>query len=113
VFVSTHLISEFEGLIDEFTIIENGRSVLSLDADTARDRYRKVYARFAEALPPLEELGARVINTRGREVEVLVNGNVGDVLARLQARGPESLSTESLTLEEIFVATLHPGQMVA
>src|SRR5215831_9691721 len=33
VFVSTHLISEFEGLIDEFTIIENGREVLALDAD--------------------------------------------------------------------------------
>ena len=26
VFVSTHLISEFEGLIDEFTIIEQGRN---------------------------------------------------------------------------------------
>src|SRR5258706_1609644 len=47
VFVSTHLISEFEGLIDEFTIIDNGREVLSLDADGARSRYQKVYARFA------------------------------------------------------------------
>ena len=47
VFVSTHLISEFEGLIDEFTIIDRGREVLSLDADTARERYLKIYARFA------------------------------------------------------------------
>ena len=47
VFVSTHLIAEFEGLIDEFTIIEHGRDVLTLDADTARERYQKVYARFA------------------------------------------------------------------
>src|SRR5690349_7300975 len=31
VFVSTHLISEFEGLIDQFTIIEHGREVLSLE----------------------------------------------------------------------------------
>src|SRR5437016_12262472 len=31
VFVSTHLISEFEGLIDQFTIIERGRDVLMLD----------------------------------------------------------------------------------
>src|SRR3954467_8034382 len=38
VFVSTHLISEFEGLIDQFTIIEGGRDVLTLDADTARER---------------------------------------------------------------------------
>src|SRR3989338_5374254 len=39
VLVSTHLISEFEGLIDEFTVIEAGREVLTLDADVARHRY--------------------------------------------------------------------------
>ena len=48
VFVSTHLISEFEGLIDQFTIIERGRDVLTLDADVARERYQKIYARFAD-----------------------------------------------------------------
>ncbi len=47
VFVSTHLISEFEGLIDEFTIIENGREELTLNADEARSRYKKIRARFA------------------------------------------------------------------
>ena len=47
VFVSTHLISEFEGLIDEFTIIENGREALTLEADEARSRYKKIRARFA------------------------------------------------------------------
>jgi ABC-2 type transport system ATP-binding protein len=38
VFVSTHLIAEFEGLIDEFTILENGRAVVSIGADEARSR---------------------------------------------------------------------------
>jgi len=47
VFVSTHLISEFEGLIDEFTIIEHGKNVLTLPADVARERYQKIYARFS------------------------------------------------------------------
>src|SRR5262245_43988508 len=32
VFVSTHLISEFEGLIDEFTFIDQGRELLAMDA---------------------------------------------------------------------------------
>jgi ABC-2 type transport system ATP-binding protein len=41
VFVSTHLISEFEGLIDEFTIIDRGREVLTLGADAARGRFEK------------------------------------------------------------------------
>jgi ABC-2 type transport system ATP-binding protein len=51
VFVSTHLIAEFEGLIDEFTIIDRGRNVLTLGADEARGRYQKVYARFAAEWP--------------------------------------------------------------
>jgi ABC-2 type transport system ATP-binding protein len=109
VFVSTHLISEFEGLIDEFTIIENGREVLALDADTARARYQKVYARFAKDLPVLDLGAARVLRKSGRDVEVVVNGNAADVTARLRAHAPETLTTESLTLEEIFMAALQPG----
>jgi ABC-2 type transport system ATP-binding protein len=113
VFVSTHLISEFEGLIDEFTIIEQGRQVLTLEADAARARYQKVYARFASEPGTLDLGGARVLRQRGREYEVLVNGNAADVLARLQARSPETITTEALTLEEIFVTTLQPGVVTA
>lgn len=40
VFVSTHLISEFEGLIDEFTIIDGGRNVLTMESDAAREQHR-------------------------------------------------------------------------
>ena len=113
VFVSTHLISEFEGLIDEFTIIEQGRQVLTLDADAARGRYQKVHARFASDPGSLDLPGARVLRQRGREYELLVNGNAPDVVARLQARSPEAITTESLTLEEIFVATLQPATVGA
>jgi hypothetical protein len=34
-------------LIDEFTIIEQGRELLTMEADAARDRFRKIRARFA------------------------------------------------------------------
>ena len=112
VFVSTHLISEFEGLIDEFTIIDNGRSALTLDADAARSRYQRVHARFPEARPRLDlalGLAAASVRMRGdREVEILADGNVDDVIARLRAHAPEAVTTESLSLEEIFVSTLQP-----
>jgi ABC-2 type transport system ATP-binding protein len=109
VFVSTHLIAEFEGLIDQFTIIEQGQAVLTLGADAARDRYQRIYARFSDDPGALDLAGAHVVRRQGREVEVVVSGNAVDVMARLSARSPESLSAESLTLEEIFVATLQPG----
>jgi ABC-2 type transport system ATP-binding protein len=109
VFVSTHLISEFEGLIDEFTIIERGRAVLTLDADTARERYQKVFARFASAPTAAALRGVRVLRQRGREVEVVVNGNVSSVVERLRASAVETLTTEALTLEEIFVTAVQPA----
>ena len=112
VLVSTHLISEFEGLIDEFTIIDRGRNVLTLDADTARERYQKVHARFASDPGPLVLPGARVLRHRGREIEVMVDGNAALVLELLRARGPEALALEALTLEEIFVSTLQPQEAV-
>ena len=113
VFVSTHLISEFEGLIDEFTIIDRGRAVLSLEADTARERYQKIHARFAGDPGPIELPGARVLRRDARSLEVVVNGNSAQVFERLRAYSPETLDTEALSLEEIFVSTLQPGGVVA
>jgi ABC-2 type transport system ATP-binding protein len=113
VFVSTHLISEFEGLIDDFTIIEQGREALTMTADAARERYQKIYARFGGEPGAIDLAGARVLRRGARDIEVIVNGNATAVLERLKARSPEALTTESLTLEEIFVATLQPGGGVA
>jgi ABC-2 type transport system ATP-binding protein len=113
VFVSTHLITEFEGLIDEFTIIDNGRDVLTLEADAARERYRKIYARFAQEPANLELPGAQAVRRRGREIEVLANSDAEGLVDRLRAHSPESLVSEALSLEEIFVATLQPGAAAA
>jgi ABC-type multidrug transport system ATPase subunit len=108
VFVSTHLISEFEGLIDEFTIIDRGRDILTLEADRARERYQKVYARFPSAPASFDTAGSLVLRQSGREVEIVAAGNSEDVLVRLRAYAPDTLTVESLTLEEIFVSTLKP-----
>ena len=110
VFVSTHLISEFEGLIDEFTIIEQGRAVLTLEADAARDRFQKIHVRFASDPGALNLEGARVLRRHGREMEVLANGDASSLIDRLRSWAPEVVTTEALTLEEIFVATLQPGR---
>jgi ABC-2 type transport system ATP-binding protein len=108
VLVSTHLIAEFEGLIDEFTIVDRGRDVLTLEADAARARFQKVYARFPGDSPRLDVRGARVLRHRGREMELLVEDGAAEVLERLRASSPEALTAEPLSLEEIFVTTLQP-----
>ena len=68
VFVSTHLIAEFEGLIDEFTIIDHGRELMSMGADQARNRFRKIRASFSEPPPGLKIAGALQVRESGREL---------------------------------------------
>jgi ABC-2 type transport system ATP-binding protein len=104
VFVSTHLISEFEGLIDEFTIVESGKNLLTMEADAARDRFKKIRARFTQELK-LDLPGALRCRWAGRDVEILANGNSEELIAKLKSCSPEELKIESLTLEEIFVAS--------
>lgn len=106
ILVSTHLITEFEGLIDEFTIIDQGRSVLTLEADEARERYQRIRARFSQSPPELDLTTALRVRHEGREVELIVNGSGPEMLERLRQHNPEALSTEALTLEEIFVVGL-------
>jgi ABC-2 type transport system ATP-binding protein len=105
VFVSTHLISEFEGLIDEFMIIDQGRAVLSMEADTARERFKILRARFSTEVPNRSWPGALSVKTEGRELEILADDKSDALLRQLQALKPEEVSSRSLSLEEIFVAS--------
>lgn len=106
IFVSTHLIAEFEGLIDEFTIMDRGKAVLSLGADEARERYQKIRARFPQEPPALNFKGALQVRRNGRELELVANGERAQIIEQLRQLAPESLTSEALTLEEVFVATL-------
>lgn len=103
VFVSTHLITEFEGLIDRFTILEEGRATMTLDSDEARSKFRKITARFPNEAPTLQIPGVLRQNRNGREVELFTNGKSEQVLAELRRCQPEELRSEALSLEEIFV----------
>src|SRR6516225_4853844 len=83
ILVSTHLITEFEGLIDEFTIIDQGRPVLTLASDHARESYQKIRARFAQSPPELDLQGALRVRRDGRELEVVANGAGAELMERL------------------------------
>src|SRR5881296_2174530 len=105
IFISTHLISEFEGLIDEFTIIEQGRELLTMAADAARERFRKIQVRFPGEPPPLDLSNALDVRREGRELELLVNGGADRLMELLRANSAEIVRSESLSLEEIFLTS--------
>jgi len=86
--------------------MDRGKNVLTLGADDARERYQKIRARFAAAPPALKFEGALNIRTSGREVEVIANGGSERICEELRRMSPEALTSEALSLEEIFVAAL-------
>ena len=86
--------------------MDQGRAVLALGADEARSKFQKIRARFSQAPPALAGVEPRRVRRDGREIEIIVNGDAESVLERVKAAGPETVSSESLTLEEIFVAAL-------
>lgn len=110
VFVSTHLIGEWEGLIDEFTIIENGAARITLGADAARARYRRIRLRFPDTPPAVGAVpGILSVQSNGRSVEVLTDDYDMALAERLRGLNPEAIDEEPLSLEEIFVATGRSG----
>jgi ABC-2 type transport system ATP-binding protein len=106
ILVSTHLITEFEGLIDDFTIMDQGRDLIALGADQARQRYQKIRARFPQQPPSIDFNTALQVRRNGRELELIANGEGPEIMEMLRGLSPESLTSEALSLEEVFVATL-------
>ena len=107
VLVSTHLISEFEGLIDRFTVVDQGRAILTARADDARARFRRVRAEFEGEAPAGSIFReARSVRHSGRSLELVVDSDAGLLLERLRSHGPVRVEEESLTLEEIFLNTV-------
>ncbi len=104
IFVSTHLISEFEGIIDDFTVLAGGRAVLSADADGARQRFCRLRGWFDETVPPQAAIPS-VLSTKrdGRLLELVVDSGADETRAWLQGAGASRIETTALSLEEIFV----------
>lgn len=107
VLVSTHLISEWEGLIDEFTIIDKGKTLLSMETETARHKCKRIHVRFANGSAPadLSSFGVPEATRDAGVTHLLTTNYTEQTRNQLESLNPEHLEVENLTLEEIFVAT--------
>jgi ABC-2 type transport system ATP-binding protein len=107
VLVSTHLIHEWEGLIDEFTIIDKGRNILTLESETARQQCKRVHLRFSNGSRPanLAEFGLVQPGRDAATTTILTNSYSEELREKLQSLNPVEVEVENLTLEEIFIAT--------
>ncbi len=76
-----------------------------METERAKDRFRRIRATFAHAPSRLDLSGALNVRESGGDVEVLADGNSEQLLETLRAANPEDLHSESLSLEELFVAS--------
>jgi ABC-2 type transport system ATP-binding protein len=116
VLVSTHLIGEWEGLIDEFTIVDKGRALLRMQTDDAREKCRRIYLRWtshaatdggaaAENKPFTvpADLGT-IERADGPLIRLVTINYSAETESRLQDLGAQIVEVEPLSLEDIFVA---------
>jgi ABC-2 type transport system ATP-binding protein len=111
-FVSTHLIREFEGIVDDFSVMAEGKLVLSMNADAARERYARLNAWFESDAP--SELPFKAVQPpkrSGRSLEVLVDGGLEAARAALSGLGATKIESSALSLEDIFFATGCAGSL--
>ncbi len=103
IFVSTHLISEFEGIIDGFTVLSAGKVVLTSDADEARQRYCRLRGWFDQTPPELTLPTISQSRREGRLLEFVVDQKPDEARAWLHNAGASRIELTPLSLEEIFV----------
>ncbi|MFZ5445986.1 MAG: ABC transporter ATP-binding protein [Myxococcota bacterium] len=104
ILVSTHLISEFEGVVDGFTVMSGGRAVLTSSADDARARFCRLRAWF-DAEPPREVpwKTVRPLTQQGRMLEAVVDAGADEARGWLTTHGATRVDASALSLEDIFL----------
>ena len=110
VLFSSHLLDEVERVADHIAMIHEGRVVLANSMDDLKDSYRRVTLRFEKPVDdPPKLLGGR--NTQGVGSEwtyicTVVDGDMGQVRGAAEAMGAQVVDESTLSLDEIFVATI-------
>jgi ABC-2 type transport system ATP-binding protein len=99
--VSTHLVSEVEGLGDHLGVLRDGVISTQLDRTTLRNTLRSYLMEVPKDWAGVPDLSDRVVSSNGlgREMIWTVWGDEPEVVARLAATGVTVREVRSLTLE--------------
>ncbi len=105
IFLSSHLMNEFAGLLDHVAFMREGRIELVSRLDELHKRMKRVRLVFDKCVPPdLRIDGAVSVRTNGREaVATLRTFDSERTPDALKQTGADNVTVEELTLEDIFV----------
>lgn len=109
--ISTHLISEVEGLCEHIGVLKDGIISVQMDRGTLRKTLRNYTLEIPKGWAGAPDLSDRVVRREGggREVAWTIWGEEPEVVERLTATGATVREVGSLTLERAVVSLLSPA----
>lgn len=116
VFLSSHNLQEVERACDRVGIIREGRLVdMSSVSDLKASHWRSVSLELVEPPPPglLDLPNVRVVAASGRDIHLMVQGDVNPLLRRLAAIDVGDISIATLEIEDVFLGYYEDASAVA
>ncbi|MCL1949320.1 MAG: ABC transporter ATP-binding protein [Turicibacter sp.] len=113
VLISTHHLDEVEKIADTVIFLNGGtiESITSLEA--TKEQFTKVQVAFKEGKGFEHLPNVKILSQVGKVSTILVDGDVGATLKRLEAAGPLFMEELPMSLEDIFITTLGGDDYVA
>ncbi len=105
IFLSSHLINEFSGLLDHVAFIKDGKLELAIDTKELHARTKRARLVFDEPVPKdLQVEDTLAVRVNGREALVTCRNYDPEITEdRLSQTGAKTVLIEEMTLEDIFV----------
>ena len=106
VLVSSHNLRELEDVCDHVGILDRGKMLLERSLSELQENLTKVQLALPDGAALPEGLDLVHESSSGRLRTLIVRGDPGETLARLQESEPVFMDALPLTLEEIFIYEL-------
>jgi len=105
IFISSHLISEVENLVDRVAIMKSGKILFVKTTEELKAKTRRVRLIFDEVPENIKIPGALTIKPNGRSVEAVFADWSDETGTQLKVQlNPNSIEAEPMGLEDIFIA---------
>ncbi|BCB04151.1 ABC transporter ATP-binding protein [Bacillus sp. KH172YL63] len=105
IFFSSHILSEVQKLCDRVAIIKEGRLVAVEKVETlTKNNLKRIHMVVeTEDLAELEFAGIKECRQNGKEINLLYNGKVKELLGHLHGMDIVDVTIEEPSLEEVFM----------
>ena len=103
--IASHNLTEVSDICDHIAILNGKNVILNCAIEDVSEKFRKVLVTFKNEVTEndLAHINYHRIKLSGKTAMMTICGNVENELVKLESMGVESLESERLTLEEVFI----------